>query len=118
VSNLRGKVLYQGERYGNFAYHIPLAPGKYRLTLHFAETWFGTLESHQPAAGNRLFDVFANGVALLRGYEVAKQAGGIYRGVDEVFDDVEPNAQGVLVLEFVPLKNYAEVNAIEVVETK
>ena len=118
VSNLRGKVLYQGERYGNFAYHIPLAPGKYRLTLHFAETWFGTPESHQPAAGNRLFDVFANGVALLRGYEVAKQAGGIYRGVDEVFDDVEPNAQGVLVLEFVPLKNYAEVNAIEVVETK
>ncbi len=116
VSNLRGKALYQGERYGNFAYHIPLAPGKYRLTLHFAETWFGTSESHEAAAGNRLFNVFANGVALLRGFEVAKVAGGIYRGVDEVFDDVEPNAQGILVLEFVPLKNYAEVNAIEVVE--
>ena len=117
VSNLRGKVLYQGERYGNFAYHIPLAPGKYRLTLHFAETWFGTSESHQPAMGSRLFNVFANGVALLRSFEVAKEAGGVYRGVDEAFDDVEPNAQGVLVLEFVPLKNYAEVNAIEVVES-
>lgn len=117
VSNLRGKVLYQGERYGNFAYRIPLAPGKYRLTLHFAETWFGTAESQEPALGSRLFNVFANGVALLRSFEVAKAAGGIYRGVDEVFDDVEPNAQGVLVLEFVPLKNYAEVNAIEVVET-
>ncbi len=118
VSNLRGKVLYQGERYGNFAYHIPLAPGKYRLTLHFAETWFGTPESHQAAEGSRQFNVFANGMALLRGFEVAKEAGGIYRGVDEVFENVEPNAQGVLVLEFVPLKNYAEVNAIEVVETQ
>lgn len=117
VSNLRGKVLYQGERYGNFAYRIPLAPGKYRLTLHFAETWFGTPESHAPALGSRLFNVFANGVALLRSFEVAKEAGGIYRGVDEVFENLEPNAQGVLVLEFVPLKNYAEVNAIEVVET-
>lgn len=117
VSNLRGKVLYQGERYGNFAYRIPLAPGKYRLTLHFAETWFGTPESQLPALGSRLFNVFANGVALLRSFEVAKAAGGIYRGVDEAFDNVEPNAQGVLVLEFVPLKNYAEVNAIELVET-
>jgi hypothetical protein len=117
VSNLRGKALYQGERYGNFAYRIPLAPGKYRLTLHFAETWFGTPESREPALGNRLFNVFANGVALLRSFEVAKEAGGVYRGVDEVFEGLEPNAQGVLVLEFVPLKNYAEVNAIEVVET-
>jgi len=117
VSNLRGKVLYQGERYGNFAYRIPLASGKYRVTLHFAETWFGTAESHEPAAGGRLFNVFANGVVLLRGFEVVKAAGGIYKGVEEVFDNLEPNAQGVLVLEFVPLKNYAEVNAIEIVET-
>jgi hypothetical protein len=116
VSNLQGKALYQGERYGNFAYHIPLAPGKYRVTLHFAETWFGTPESHEAAAGNRLFNVFANGVALLRNFEVVKAAGGIYRGVDEVFDNLEPNAQGILLLEFVPLKNYAEVNAIEVVQ--
>ncbi len=117
VSNLQGKVLYQGERYGNFAYRIPLAPGKYRLTLHFAETWFGTPESRLPALDSRLFNVFANGVALLRSFEVARAAGGIYRGVEKVFDNVEPNAQGVLVLEFVPLKNYAEVNAIEIVET-
>jgi hypothetical protein len=117
VSNLSGKALYQGERYGNFAYHIPLAAGKYRVTLHFAETWFGTPESHQPAPGSRLFDVFANGVALLKSFEVVKEAGGVYRGVEETFEGLEPNAQGVLVLEFVPLKNYAEVNAIEVVET-
>jgi hypothetical protein len=35
----------------------------------------------------------------------------------KVFRDLEPNAQGTLLLEFVPVKNYAEVNAIEIVET-
>lgn len=115
VFNIERKVLYQGERYGNFGYHIPLAAGKYRLTLHFAETWFGTPESHDSSIGPRVFDVYANGVALLRKFEVIKEAGGSYRGVQESFDHLEPNAQGILDLEFVPLKNYAEVNAIEVV---
>jgi hypothetical protein len=111
-------ALYEGERYGNFSYRIPLAPGTYRLNLHFAETWFGTPESGLPASGSRLFNVFANRVALLRNFEISKEAGGVKRSVDKVFEGLEPNAQGILLLEFVPLKNYAEVNAIEVVETQ
>ncbi len=111
-------ALYQGERYGNFSYRIPVAPGKYRLTLHFAETWFGTPESQVSALDGRIFNVFANGVALLRNYQIVKDAGGPYRGVTKVFDNLEPNAQGLLLIEFVPVENYAEVNAIEVVETE
>ena len=118
VLNPLEKALYQGERYGNFSYLLPLASGKYRLTLHFAETWFGTPESGLPALGERSFDVYANGVALLRNYEVVKDAGGPNRSVDKVFEKMQPDAQGVLRLEFVPVKNYAEVNAIEVVETE
>ncbi len=117
VANIDRKVLFQGERYGNFSYRIPLAAGKYRLTLRFAETWFGTPGADEPLYGARLFNVFANGIALLGNFEVAKEAGGSYRGLEKVFNDIEPNAQGVLVLEFVPLRNYAEVNAIEVVST-
>ncbi len=118
VLNRPEKTLYQGERYGNFSYAIPLATGKYRLTLHFAETWFGTPESQLPALDARIFDVYANGVALLRNYQIAKDAGGSNRSVDKVFDKLQPNAQGVLRLEFVPVKNYAEVNALEVIETE
>lgn len=117
VSNARDGALYRGERYGHFAYYIPLAPGKYRLTLHFAETWFGSPESRQPAAGSRIFNVFANGVALLQNFEIAAQAG-LNRAFTVVFENLQPNAQGVLSLEFVPVRNYAEVNAIEVVETE
>jgi len=117
VADPREKALYRGERYGHFTYDISLAPGKYRLTLHFAETWFGSPESHEPAIGARIFNVFSNGVALLRDFDIARQAGMIAE-VSAVFNNLQPNAQGVLSLEFVPVKNYAEVNAIEVVETE
>ncbi|HEY6182156.1 MAG TPA: malectin domain-containing carbohydrate-binding protein [Terriglobales bacterium] len=117
VVNAHDKSLYRGERYGNFSYHIPLAPGKYRLKLHFAETWFGTPASHEPALGSRRFDVYANGASLLRNFEIAKEAG-VNREIVKVFENLQPNAQGALWLEFVPLQNYAEVNAIEIEQTE
>jgi hypothetical protein len=117
VLNGSDKALFQGERYGNFFYHLPVAPGKYRLTLYFAETWFGVPGSNAPALGSRLFNVFVNGEAFLRNFEIAKEAGGANRAIAKSFDGLQPNAQGMLAIEFVPVKNYAELNAIEVVQT-
>ena len=114
----RDFVVYQGERYGNFTYHFPLAPGKYRLTLHFAETWFGTPSGLVSSHEHRLFDVYANGLALIRKFDVLREAGAPNKGIEKVFDGLEPNAQGELNIQFVPLANYAEVNAIEVIETE
>jgi hypothetical protein len=114
----RDFVVYQGERYGNFTYHFPLAPGKYRLTLHFAETWFGTPNGLVSSHEHRLFDVYANGLALMRRFDVLHEAGAPNKGIQKVFDGLEPNAQGELNIQFIPLANYAEVNAIEVVETE
>ena len=110
--------LYEGERYGNFSYHIPLAPGKYRVRLFFAETWFGSKLPYAPSEliGARVFNVFANGVALLRDFDIAREAQGSKKGIEETFENLEPNAQGKIVLEFVPVRNYAEVNAIEVTQ--
>jgi Malectin domain len=110
--------LYRAERYGNFAYHIPLAPGKYRVRLFFAETYFGTKLPFAPTepVGARVFNVFANGIALLRDFDIAKEAHGSKRGIEKAFENLEPNAQGKIVLEFVPVRNYAEVNAIEVTQ--
>jgi hypothetical protein len=111
------RSLFQGERYGNFSYRIPVAPGRYSVTLHFVETWFGTAESGFAPVDSREFDVYANGQALLRNFVPGKEAGGPNRIIEKVFRNLQPNAQGLLRLEFVPIKNYAEVNAIEVVET-
>jgi hypothetical protein len=57
--------------------------------------------------------VFCNGRALLSGFDLAKEA----RGSDVVirrFADLEPNAQGKLELNFVPVQGYATVTGIEV----
>jgi hypothetical protein len=109
--------LYTGERYGNFSYHIPLPPGKYRLKLYFAESYFdskATFGALPNGIGARVFNVFADGETLLRNFDVTKEAGGPHRALIKTFENLEPNAQGKIVLEFVPVKNYAEVNAIEV----
>jgi hypothetical protein len=108
--------LYRGERYGNFTYAIPVAPGRYTVTLRFAESWFGAKKPAGGGAGERAFDVYANGVALLRNFDIFKEAGGEDRSLDRVFHAIPSNAQGKLVLSFVPVRNYACVNAIEVVD--
>jgi hypothetical protein len=118
VVNPSERAIYQGERFGNFSYRIPVAPGKYRLTLHFAETYFGTYAFQDDPVDRRIFNVFVNGTALLRDFDIAKEAGGPNRGLEKVFDNLEPNAQGMLLVEFIPVKNYAEVNGIEVVEVE
>jgi len=42
----------------------------------------------------------------------------VNREIVKVFENLQPNAQGALWLEFVPIKNYAEVNAIEIEQTE
>jgi Malectin domain len=118
--------LYAGERFGNFNYAIPVPPGKYDVTLHFAETYWGTDNpgrgaalsddkgSPQGGVGSRIFNVYFNGQTLLRDFDVFKAAGGSNRALDETFHGLEPNAQGKLVFSFVPDRDYACVSAIEV----
>lgn len=109
--------LYMGEHFGNFSYTIPVVrPGRYTATLRFSESWFGAKKPAGGGAGERAFDVYCNGVALLRNFDIFKEAGGEDRALDKVFASLEPNAQGKLVFSFVPVKNYACVNAIEVLD--
>ena len=109
--------LYYGERFGHFSYAIPVATGRqYGLTLHFAETYFGPQNSGGGGAGSRVFDVYCNGVALLRNFDIFKEAGGADRAVQKTFHALPASTAGKLFLTFVPVKNYACVNAIEVVD--
>ena len=108
--------LYAEERYGNFSYAIPVAEGRYAVMLFFDETYFGSADPGKGGVGSRLFDVDCNGVALLRNFDIFKEAGGDNRAVVQTFHGLRPNAQGKLLLSFVPVKNYASVRAIEVVD--
>jgi hypothetical protein len=114
--------LYESERWGNFSYAIPVPPGRYSVTLHFVERRFGPgnrakyVGPPQPAdggAGERVFNVFCNGKLVLRDFDIFKEAGE-NRPIARRITGLEPNAQGKLLLEFVPIRDYATVTAIEV----
>jgi hypothetical protein len=110
--------LYETERWGNFSYAIPVSPGTYSVVLHFAVR-HGDWDQPSSASGeNRLpvahiFDVFCNGNALLKNFNPAREA----HQTDVVIrkaTDLRPNAQGKLLLNFVPVEGYATVTGIEV----
>jgi hypothetical protein len=111
--------LYTHERYGNFSYAIPVAPGTYTAKLHFAETFYNPLNAVAGlcgGAGCRVFDVTCNGVALLSNFDISQAAPGSFRPVVRTFRGLRPNGQGKLLLSFSPRVNYAEVRAIEVID--
>ena len=111
---------YETERWGHFSYAIPVPPGKYTVTLHFIE--------HHAAPGNaevpqsdgssspqdRVFNVFCNGKTVLPKLNILDEVGE-NRPLVRKIKGLEPNAQGKLLLEFVPVTRYATVSAIEVV---
>lgn len=113
--------MYETERWGHFSYSIPVAPGRYTATFHFIEHRFdaanhdrygdSVIDSQQTAG--RLFSVFCNGKLILKDLDLIKEAGENHPLVKKV-TGLEPNAQGKLLLEFIPTRNYATVTAIEI----
>ena len=109
--------LYETERWGHFSYSIPVTPGEYRLTLHFVERGAQRALSAAPTDGattNRIFDVFCNGKLVIRQLDLTREAGQNHSLVRRI-SGLQPNAQGKLLLEFVPTSQYATVSAIELV---
>ena len=107
--------LYAGERYGNFSYAIPVPPGRYAVTLHFAETFWDpeSKSTNKGGIGSRVFNVSCNGAILLPDFDILKEAKAS-QAVAHTFHNLRPNGQGKLLLSFSPVVNYASVKAIEV----
>ena len=106
--------LYASERWGNFSYSIPVGPGKYTVTMAFVERCGPqSAENCVGGAGPRAFNVLCNGRVLLKEFNPAQDSG-VRHVVVKKFSGLEPNPQGKLLLEFVPLRGYATVTALEV----
>jgi len=115
VSGTTEPGLFAGERYGNFNYALPVDEGSYKLTLYFSEKYWGSSVSKTGGVGSRVFDVYCNGVALARRLDIVKEAGSGHALI-KTYYGLRPNAQGKLIISFVPDVNYASVDAIEVEE--
>ena len=113
---------YETERWGHFSYAIPVAPGKYTVALHFIEHHAaGSFDrvallsaQAEPSTEDRVFNVFCNGRTVINGLDIVEQVGED-RPLVRKIRGLEPNAQGKLLLEFVPVTRYATITAIEVV---
>jgi hypothetical protein len=116
VGNADDPGVLNGERYGNLTYTIPVAPGRYGVTLYFAESWFGPGQSAGGGVGSRTFDILCNGVAVRRSFDISREAHGAERAVAVPIHGLEPNPGGQLAISLVPVRNYASINAIEVVD--
>jgi len=114
---------YETERWGHFSYAIPVAPGRYTVTLYFIEhRAVGNVgraiapdASSNSSPEDRRFNVFCNGKIILANLNIRREAGENHP-LERRIKGLEPDAQGKLVLDFVPVTGYATVTAIEVVQ--
>lgn len=108
---------YETERWGNFSYAIPLTPGKYVVSLYFIERDSRKLIEDSSSASEqrdlRVFSVYCNGKAIVSNLNILQEVGP-NRPLVRHIAGVEPNAQGKILLDFVPLSQYATVSAVEV----
>ena len=108
IGGTQEQDLYRAERYGkDFSYSLPVPPGKYRVHLRFAETYV-------KKEGERLFDVFLNGKKVLSHFDILKEAGAFEKAVDQSFLDIQPDAEGMIHLQFVSSVQNAKVCSIEI----
>ena len=71
-------VLYQTERSAlppAFGYEIPLANGEYRITLHFAEIYWGATGGGPLGTAQRIFDVAIEGATVLNDFDINAEVG-------------------------------------------
>jgi Malectin domain len=70
---------YESERWGHFSYAVPVAPGRYTITLEFIEHHAGAESPDRKMvldhSQDRVFNVFCNGRTILANLNLLKEAG-------------------------------------------
>ena len=104
ISGTDDDPLYQSERWGTFAYAVPVGPGTYEVTLRLAEVYF-------TAPGRRVFSVTAEGEPVVQGLDLFAEA-----GHDAAYDVTETVSvtDGTLDLAFSSTVNNAKLAAVVV----
>ncbi|HEU0116838.1 MAG TPA: malectin, partial [Thermomicrobiales bacterium] len=97
---------------GAFIYDIPVPKnGRYLVRLYFAELIWGASPDHPDGAGQRVFNVSAEGKTVLSDYDIFSEVGPLTAAVKQFTVDVH---DGSLTLRFWGTKDQPVVSAIEV----
>ncbi|GGB81850.1 CBM96 family carbohydrate-binding protein [Dyadobacter sediminis] len=113
ILNTTDDEIYRSGRCSDkFNYAIPVRNGTMKVTLHFAEIFWGVYPNRDGKPGQRVFNVNAEGVNKLANYDIIARAGGPLRAVKESFE--VQVIDGYLNLDFLALRDKPRVSAIEV----
>ena len=65
--------------------------------------------------GTRVLRVYCNGTTLLDNFDIFKEVGSLH-ALTKTFYHLRPSTEGKLDLTFEPIKNFATISAIEVID--
>jgi hypothetical protein len=105
ISGATEPTIYETEREGLNFYQVRLSSGKYRVTLMMAE-------SEHDAAGERVFDVYAEGNLAIDDLDVLAEAGK-NAALEKVISDLDVT-DGVLDLYFAPQADVAILSGLRI----
>ena len=102
--------VYKTERWGKyFAYLLPATTGKsYTLTLKLAELYFGT-------SGSRLYDVYIDGIRVMKNIDKYALAKGKFVAVDTTINLVATKSS--FKIEFYATRDNVSINGLALAET-
>ncbi|KAI9083593.1 hypothetical protein K1719_034535 [Acacia pycnantha] len=66
-------------------YGLCMMKGNYKVKLHFADIMFSNDQKFS-SLGTRIFDVSIQGIKYLKDFNIAKEAGGVGKGITKEFD--------------------------------
>jgi Malectin domain len=111
IANTLNAALYQSERWGStFSYRIPVLNGTYKIMMGFSENYFNN-------RGDRIFNVTAEGNAVLSNFDIIASAGSTRKAVRRVFTGITVS-DGFLDIYFSGVKGNAKVDIIEIISNK
>ncbi|KAF8006485.1 hypothetical protein BT93_K0703 [Corymbia citriodora subsp. variegata] len=91
--NVNGSEFYQTARLSPWSiryYGLCMMKGSYKVRLHFAEIQYSNGETFS-SLGKRIFDVSIQGNQVLKDFNIAKEAGGVGKGIYRDFDNIYVN---------------------------
>ncbi|KAF8012643.1 hypothetical protein BT93_I0718 [Corymbia citriodora subsp. variegata] len=91
---ISGPEIYQTGRLSPWSiryYGLCMMKGSYKVRLHFAEIQYSEDETFS-SLGKRIFDVAIQGNQVLKDFNIAKEAGGVGKGIYRDFDNVTVSA--------------------------
>ncbi|KAF8035269.1 hypothetical protein BT93_C1328 [Corymbia citriodora subsp. variegata] len=91
--NMNGPEFYKTARLSPWSiryYGLCMMEGSYKVRLHFAEIQYSNDETFS-SLGKRIFDVSIQGNQVLKDFNIAKEAGGVGKGIHRDFDNIYVN---------------------------